>query len=715
MLRSCGFSLVALCASTVCGCMHVIQLQSRLMSSSFFIMSPSADSPPRVPDLTAPAAVEAPGSRADLEAPAASSPLHLQHGVVPSREHSIRVPMEDTDNTAVPMLLDTPPSNTEEVAQESVAAVEKGAVPTSRAASGGSASRSAGGCAVGSSGYNLRPDVQNIVARWVELNGSTLVVKPVQGETVTIHLQGYQIIWESPESPTTSLDLASWKAHRSYHIEGAEGGPIGNYDQARKEILKRLDDPTVKKEKLRLATRAAPKVPQKKRDRPDELEEQDESKDGAAPAAAAPAASAHDDGRESFGWDRFISIDWEKRFVRIQWNSGEITPEPMDEFHNQIGTPMFALHYAYLTATPGEKQIMRQTMFMAKPNKRNRSKKHKKQQKTGEQKNETNDLRQKLCSLVSTCICSYCGSGPTVCLKCTHPECPQRVCMQCWMSSTADIDLIESFQCVQHDGPIEFPTHLTVQQHGLPSTNQPQSIAVWSASGCNMASYQCHLEHPLLKTTQIQWSSNECVPSTLTSPPAAFLAEYHSDTETGNVEFDVPHESSSAMAPSMSQVSMLSKCVDPSNTKFVTLSTCGAYRLQLDAIKKFSREKCPETTFLLFDIDRLFVRHILTPVCNTVRQCLLYPHRSPLEIASEHFGKTLLQTYRPYFLFRGEVMSIIHHTTDVLKPCLCGTTLKNRNFAHRKAGWETFERFQVKWYGCQNKKKCGTYMLLPHV
>jgi hypothetical protein len=203
--------------------------------------------------------------------------------------------------------------------------------------------------------------------------------------------------------------------------------------------------------------------------------------------------------------------------------------------------------------------------------------------------------------------------------------------------------------------------------------------------------------------------------------PAAVVLEYHSDVDGGNAVIDSPMHllsrsttaASSTPERDMSQVALLSRFIDPATTKFVVLLTCGPYRKQLEAIRVASQRIYPNATFLLFDIEQLFVRDILSAVCSTVRHCLLYPHASPLHVAAEHFGKRLLQAYRPSFLFRGELLPIVHHSQDALTQCASGVTLKSRGQAHKAAGWEAFERFQLYRYSCKKSPSCGVCMLLP--
>ena len=152
---------------------------------------------------------------------------------------------------------------------------------------------------------------------------------------------------------------------------------------------------------------------------------------------------------------------------------------------------------------------------------------------------------------------------------------------------------------------------------------------------------------------------------------------------------------------------------DPVTTKQVVLLICRPYRKQLEAIHAASQNTFPHTTFLLFDIEQLFVRDILSAVCSTVRQYLLYPSASPLHLAAEHFGKRLLQAYRPALLFRGQLLPVVHHSQDALTKCVCGVTLKSRGLAHKAEGWEAFERFQLYRYSCKKTPSCGMCMLLP--
>ena len=163
-------------------------------------------------------------------------------------------------------------------------------------------------------------------------------------------------------------------------------------------------------------------------------------------------------------------------------------------------------------------------------------------------------------------------------------------------------------------------------------------------------------------------------------------------------------------------MALLARFVDPATTKLVGLLTCGPYRKQLEEIRAASQKMYPGTTFLLFDIAQLFVKDILPAVCSsTVRQCLLFPSASSLHLAAENFGKHLLQTYRPSFLFRGQLLPVVHHSQDVLAKCPCGVTLKSHGLANKAAGWEAFERFQVYRYKCKKVPSCGATMLLPRI
>jgi hypothetical protein len=247
----------------------------------------------------------------------------------------------------------------------------------------------------------------------------------------------------------------------------------------------------------------------------------------------------------------------------------------------------------------------------------------------------------------------------------------------------------------------------------LPS-DEPQSIGVWS-SASSFPAYRSQLDTPLLKAVPL---SSEGLSSG--QWPAAVVLEYHSDVHHGNVVFDPPLRlsergaaASACMEPDISQAARLSRFIDPESTKLVALLTCGPYRKQLEAIRAVSQSAYPNPTFLLFDLEQLFVRDILSAVCSTVRQSLLYPHASPLHLAAEHFGKRLVQAYRPSFLFRGELLQVVPHSQDALTQCACGVTLKSRGQVHRAAGWEAFERFQLYHYTCKKAPGCGLCMLLP--
>jgi hypothetical protein len=296
--------------------------------------------------------------------------------------------------------------------------------------------------------------------------------------------------------------------------------------------------------------------------------------------------------------------------------------------------------------------------------------------------------------------------------------------MQCWTlaTHTASADKTdalsassstaaapEHFHCQQHSGSVHVPTHPTVQLYGLPSA-QSQSIGVWT-SKFSFPAYRSQLStsslSPVLLSAAGQLSSGQ-------QSAAAVLLDYHSDVDHGHASFDEPAVGRRA-EPDVRQVALLARFVDPATTKLVVLLTCGPYRKQLEEICAASRDLYPHTTFLLFDIAQLFVKDILPAVCSTVRQYLQYPSASPLHLAAENFGKLLLQTYRPSFLFRGQLLPVVHHSQDALAKCACGVTLKSHGLAHKAAGWDAFERFQVYRYKCKKTPSCGAMMLVPRI
>jgi hypothetical protein len=282
-------------------------------------------------------------------------------------------------------------------------------------------------------------------------------------------------------------------------------------------------------------------------------------------------------------------------------------------------------------------------------------------------------------------------------------------CVSCGSDAARDV-----FRCEEHGGRIKIAVHPTVQQLGLPS-QQPQTIAVWTTAG-NFHSYASQLQNPLIRCLPLALNTADevvVVPTPSTTASVVIL-EYHAETSNGNVVFDTPLQQAGGGASKSeeSQVAFLSRIINPFVTKFVPLLTCGEYRQQLASIITASKEVYPDTTFLLFDIPKLFVHQVQSAVCSTMQQCLLYPSQSPLAIAAEHFGAKLLQAYRPSFLFRGQLMPVVHRSNESTPRCACGVTLKNRGPVHKRVGYEAFERFQVDQYTCKKSPSCGASRLL---
>lgn len=150
---------------------------------------------------------------------------------------------------------------------------------------------------------------------------------------------------------------------------------------------------------------------------------------------------------------------------------------------------------------------------------------------------------------------------------------------------------------------------------------------------------------------------------------------------------------------------------------YCALLTCGGYRHQLDQLVAYSAHCAPHVVFLLFRIDQLFVPEVQSAVCSTIRHCLLYPQSNPLAVAKEYFGQQITQTHRPYFLYRGREMPIVHHTSDLRRPCRCGVMLKNAGYVHRRTGdgWRAFEPFQVEEYRCKKGNRLCPSLLLARV
>jgi len=462
------------------------------------------------------------------------------------------------------------------------------------------------------------------------------------------------------------------------------------------------------------------------------------------------------DEEPQYHWVRFTAMD--EHNVSVLWQSGEVTHEPLAKFRAQIPPLDFQYHAKLCKMPPKQQQKMlaqlakssskaastgerkqtasrshcerndRRSSHPKKKLKQKQSKRPSKQTTTGSEAVAHSLLQTALADIhVTQATCSYCGTLCVLCFQCTATaSCAKRVCMHCWTLATAEDAVVSPnttgplttadkfFHCHAHGGITHLPVHPTVQKLGLPS-DCPQTIGVW-APALNFPTYRIQLDAPTL-TTRLLTSAG----SSARQPHAtAVILEYHSDVELGNVTFDAPPTmltgkgtSSSPTEVDIGQVALLARFVDPATTKLVVLLTCGPYRKQLETIRIASQKLYPTTTFLLFDIPQLFVHDILPAVCSTVRQYLLYPTASPLHLAAEHFGKRLLHSYRPSFLFRGELLPVVHHSQDALSQCACGVTLKCRGLVHKAAGWEAFERFQLYRYSCKKSPSCGTCMLLP--
>jgi hypothetical protein len=474
----------------------------------------------------------------------------------------------------------------------------------------------------------------------------------------------------------------------------------------------------------------------------DSKEEENEQQDEEEERKSEDGNSASEDEQAEHVWTRFLKVN--NKTIRVLWANGDITDEPRAEFEPQIDPMHFAYHASVAKMPPKQQREMlalmaksrsKATASELKP-RATRSgrvfsalahpcKKSKKAHGNAEQKIDEDGVDSiegtAACFALSTTTCSYCGCAGIQCFHCTAvASCTQRVCMHCWTlaapsasakkinelpeSSSSSIGatvVSNKFHCQQHGGSVPLRIHSMVQLFGLPST-QPQSIGVW-ASKDSFTDYRNKFDTPSLRTVLLSAAG---LPSG--QQPAAVLLEYHSDVDRGDASFDEPAVGRSA-EPDIRQVALLARFVHPATTKLVVLLTCGPYRKQLEEIRAASRELYPNTTFLLFDIAQLFVKDILPAVCSTVRQYLLYPSASPLHLAAENFGKRLLQTYRPSFLFRGQLLPVVHHSQDALAKCACGVTLKSHGLAHKAAGWEAFERFQVcRYKGDTNARRCPT-------
>jgi hypothetical protein len=537
-----------------------------------------------------------------------------------------------------------------------------------------------------------------------------------------------------------------------------DGGGV-TADRGGEHIISLSNDPDLMEDNMRHSAVPKRRVAPKRKVRESRLapDEGDDSKE-------AEKAAQQDDEEERKGqdgdgaaehkqpaheWIRFLSIS--KKSIRVLWANGDVTDEPRAEFERQIDPLHFAYH-ASLAKMPPKQQgdmlaLLAKSRSKAAPSEHKpratRSgrlfsgltppvKKSKKMYSGAEQMSDEDGVDHgqtvPACVDISQATCSYCGCVGILCFRCTAvASCTQRVCMHCWTlaASSASVKKIDElpenvsscvgtfvifneFHCQQHGGSVHLPIHPMVQLYGLPS-NQLQTIGVWT-SKVSFSTYHSQLNtsplSPVLLSAAGQLSSGQ--------QAAAVLLEYHSDVDHGHASFDEPTVGRS-FEPDIRQVAMLARFVDPATTKLVVMMTCDPYRKQLSGICAASRELYPHTTFLLFDIAQLFVKDILPAVCGTVRQYLLYPSASPLHLAAENFGKKLLQTYRPSFLFRGQLLPVVHHCQDALVKCACGVTLKSHGLAHKAAGWEAFERFQVYRYKCKKVPSCGATMLVPRV
>jgi len=471
-------------------------------------------------------------------------------------------------------------------------------------------------------------------------------------------------------------------------------------------------------------------------------EENEEERKSAAGDDAADEQSTHH-------WTRFKKVT--KKTVHVQWANGEDTIEPRAAFEPQIDPFQFAYHASMAEMPPKQQREMLARVANSRSNaaaseckpratrsghlfsglSHPKSKKARcdAKKESGENGVDSNQATMPARVALSHTTCSYCGCAGIPCFHCTAvASCSQRVCMQCWTlathaasaektvtSSGSSLDRVRTaavpdrFHCQQHNGSVHVSTHPTVQLYGLPSA-QPQSIGVWT-SKFSFPAYHSQLHTSSLSPVLLSAAG---LLSLGQQSAAAVLLDYHSDVDHGHASFDEPAVGRRA-EPDIRQVALLARFVDPATTKLVVLLTCGPYRKQLEEIRAASRELYPHTAFLLFDIAQLFVKDILPAVCGTVRQYLQYPSASPLHLAAENFGKRLLQTYRPSFLFRGQLLPVLHHIQDALTKCACGVTLKSHGLAHKAAGWEAFERFQVYRYKCKKVPNCSAMMLVPRL
>ena len=560
----------------------------------------------------------------------------------------------------------------------------------------------------------------------------TLCVAPLYNPPFRLSLRDYPLLAYHSSSLRDGLELVAPQKDRAYRLRigeaamGAFRRVLNQLQQIAADKHRRFQFHLIdRSDAAEVEHRQQQQSSKKKRGRPSAAEEDDEE-DG-------DEADEEEDAAEpEYAWLRFRSVRLEHDEVQVEWEGGEVTVESAHDFLDQIGLSLFTYHVV-MQSLP-QKERLQMAERLAKGRKKRRGVKKAADKKprlmqhssalscgAGAQLGARMDAMQlrvaTAASKLLQAICSYCGGVQVLCMSCPEDGCAQRVCMECWMTAStgsgrhpqASSALLD-FQCSAHRGALAIPIHASVQAYGLPTTQQ-QSIAVWTTSASAFHTYSVHLSHPLLGCTQLS-PATSAADSPSPIPAAAVVLEYHSNAESGDVTFDAPR----LCGPSgrdVSQCAFLAPILHPTSSQLLVLLTCGPYRKQLPSIQTLSRAS-PNATFLLFDIAQLFVHEVQAAVCAVVRQCLLHPTVSPLHIAAEHFGKQLLQAYRPAFLFRGHLLPVVHHTKDALQPCQCGVTLKCRGFVHKRPGWEAFERFQLARYSCK-KNRCDGEMMLPHV
>jgi len=563
------------------------------------------------------------------------------------------------------------------------------------------------------------PPMRLLQPRSIELIGRRLELSHAVGPNSILLLKDYPCIWHDSSSPTAYLELVSPLQEQAYRIEVQSAESLKTMLKQLYQLLNNRDfTGDLQVVDLSEAAAAAQKPPAGAKQKKRQLEAESRSAAAAATARADDGAASEDeDDEKEYEWTGFKRVDFRTNTVEVYWKQGGWTPEPLHAFREQIGAVHFAFEHHLSTLPPKQRSAMRARMAKGRSAHGTSQPKHKKPKHAEAAASGTAAASS---NFTGGTTCCYCGSVAALCVGCEEAGCRQQTCMHCWATALhacaalqpADRDV---FRCVSHNGRVEISVHATVQQLGLPS-DQLQAIGVWTTAN-NFQSYATQLQHPLLHALPLRPKQSKATSPLPTSAPAAVLLEYHTESGRGNAIFEGaarPAAGARASECEESQAAFLSRLLDPATTKLAVLLTCGYYRQQLPALLAASRETYPDTTFLLFDIPQLFTDHVQAAICSTVRQYLLYPTRSPLHIAAEHFGKQLLQAYRPAFLFRGHLLRVVHHTKDALRPCQCGVTLKCRGLVHKKQGWEAFERFQLYRYSCK-KNQCAVEMLLPHV